>query len=150
MDLNEKALSLAFRLLYTGIELENINRHYGTDVELSNTEVHCLKVIKENPGAHITGVAKKIGVSKMAISQLVRRLEKKGLVEKAESIENRSKLELSLTLKGDLAYSEHMKLAKASRMRIREILKQYSEQELKILTSFLKQASESLQKMGEK
>ncbi|WP_276621324.1 MarR family winged helix-turn-helix transcriptional regulator [Syntrophomonas wolfei] len=96
-----------------------------------------IKSIKENEGIHVTGLADLLEVTKGAVSQIVMRLEKKGMVVKDKDDSNQSKLVLKLTPKGETAYVNHEKLHQEFDDLIREILKEASPEHIAFLTDFL-------------
>ncbi|MCF8139219.1 MAG: methyltransferase domain-containing protein, partial [Desulfotignum sp.] len=55
----------------------------------------------------VTDIARLIGVTKGAVSQTLKRIEKKGLAQKQKDPDNRSKLLVSLTALGNMAYWAH-------------------------------------------
>ena len=65
--------------------------------------------IAESQDPHIIGLAKELGVTKGAVSQIVKKLERKGTIKRNIDTNNRSKYLLELTPKGLLAYKEHIK-----------------------------------------
>ncbi len=69
-----------------------------------------IKSIKENEGIHVTGLADMLGVTKGAVSQIIMKLEHKGMVVKDTDPSNLSRLVLRLTPKGETAYLHHEKL----------------------------------------
>jgi DNA-binding MarR family transcriptional regulator len=87
---------------------ERKTRYYGTDVPIFYAEIHTLMMIVEQPGIHVVGLAEKLEVNKASASELVIKLEKKGLVEKRIGEDKRSKLAIFPTEKGLLAHKNHM------------------------------------------
>lgn len=144
MNKHKKTLLTLLDLVYAGIDLENKIRNYGTDVQLSSTEIFLIKIVQENPGCHITGAAEKTGVSKAAVSQMVQRLEHKGIMQKRVSPDNRSKYLLLLTPKGEIAHREHMRIEKDGQERILKIIQQYSTNNLDVIIDFLNKTTESI------
>ena len=148
MNKYEKTLSTLLKLVYASIELENKIRSYGTDVQLSSTEIYLMKIVQETPECHVTGAAERTGVSKAAVSQMVQRLERKGVMQKKISPENRSKYLLMLTKKGKTAHWEHMRIEKEGQERILKIIKQYNTNNLDVITDFLNKMTESINKIA--
>ena len=88
-------------------QLEKVPRSYGTDELLTSSEIHLTEIIGDNEGLSVTDLAKLLGVTKSAISQTLKRLEKKGLTTKEEDPENLSRSIVGLTSKGKAAYYAH-------------------------------------------
>lgn len=91
-------------------ELDRKTRNYGTDQLLHEAEIHMIKSIKENEGIHVTGLADILGITKGAVSQVIMKLEHKGMIVKETDPRNLSRLILRLTPVGEKAYSHHEKL----------------------------------------
>jgi DNA-binding MarR family transcriptional regulator len=84
--------------------------HFGTDSSLHQSEIHMIVQIAESNKPYIIGLANNLGITKGAVSQIVNKLEKKGMVIKNIDPDNRSKYSLKLTGKGSLAYRHHTEL----------------------------------------
>ena len=145
MDKQQQVITLLLNLIYDAIEIEQKVHNYGTDVELSSSEIYLIKIINDHSGIHVTGAAEKTGVSKAAVSQMLMRLERKGLVTKTISNENISKYVLKLTNKGKKAHKEHMHIEKQAQKNLKKITAQYQEIQLDIISSFLAQAKGTIE-----
>jgi DNA-binding MarR family transcriptional regulator len=88
-------------------KLEKIPRKFGTDGNLSSTEIHTIELVGENEGLSVTDIAKLQGVTKGAVSQTLKRLEYKGLTVKEEDPANNSRSIIGLTNKGKTAFYAH-------------------------------------------
>lgn len=118
-------------------EMEKKTQYYGTDVPIFPAEINMLGIIKQNEGIHITGLAEILGVTKGAVSQIVIKLQKKGLIKKTEDSSNISKLVITLTPKGKLADTNHEKFHEKLDFIINELLKDSTEEKKKFLQEFL-------------
>lgn len=78
----------------------NLTRDFGNGKAYSPAEVHMITRIAENPGITVTELARRGNRTKGAISQVVKRLEEKGLVEKRKNTENCSRTLLFATEEG--------------------------------------------------
>lgn len=125
-------------------EIDKKSRYYGTDTPLFSAEIHMLTIIKENEGIHVTGIADKLGVTKGAVSQIVNKLNKKGLIKKETDLHNQSKLTLSLTPKGEIAQLNHEEFHNKFDVLIKNILKDASEENIKFLKDFLNSFEDQL------
>ncbi len=81
------------------IKLVNVSR------PLFKSELHLIKAIKEHPEANVTALAEILGVTKGAVSQVIRRLEEKGMAARVGR--NRKEFVLALTREGLSAYQAH-------------------------------------------
>lgn len=91
---------LIFDFVSTYYERTNISRDYGTGETYSMTEVHMLTRIADHPGITVTELSQRGNRTKSAISQVVKRLEEKGLVEKRKAADNGSRTLLYATPSG--------------------------------------------------
>lgn len=89
-------------------EMEKQPRKYGTDEYLTSSEIHLIELIGDaDANLSVTDLAKNSRVTKGAISQHLKKLEKKGLTTKEEDPTNVSRSRVSLTSKGKAAYYSH-------------------------------------------
>lgn len=72
-----KSLHLALAL----VDLDKKTRYYGTDVPIFHSEIHVIMAIAEHPGIHVGGLADILGVTKGAVSEILKKLERKALVK---------------------------------------------------------------------
>ena len=107
-------------------------RHYGTDVPIHEAEIHMLKAIKQTGLTHVSGLAKKLGVTKGAVSQIIMKLHKKGLVTKGTDADNQSKLNV------EAAYARHEELHQQFDNMTEEELARYPEEFRNSVRTFLK------------
>lgn len=119
-------------------ESDSRARTFGTDTELYHSEIHMLQCIEENPGLHISGIARQLGVTRGAASQTVKRLEKKQMAVRCSSPENNKIILLRLTLKGQTAVRSHKDAHEKYRERIAEILAGATPEQLQFVAGFLR------------
>ena len=75
-------------------------KDYGTGEKMHTVEVHILSWIAENPGISVTDVALAWNRTKGAVSQIIRKLEEKGMVERKNPPDNKKTVCLYVTEKG--------------------------------------------------
>jgi DNA-binding MarR family transcriptional regulator len=80
---------------------------YGTGDLLYFTEIHTITTVGKNREINMTHLAEKMGVTKGAISQTIRKLESKNLVLKSNS-NNKKEFNLKLSERGQVAYKGQM------------------------------------------
>jgi len=137
------------RVMNKLFEVDKKTRSYGTDKQLYEAEIHMIKSIKENEGIHVTGLAEILGVTKGAVSQILIKLDKKGMLIKDKDINNQSRLVLKLTPKGELAYIHHEKLHQEFDDLVNGILRDASEEKKLFLKNFLKALETGIDFQGE-
>ncbi|MCC8059507.1 MAG: MarR family winged helix-turn-helix transcriptional regulator [Clostridiales bacterium] len=111
---------------------------YGTGEEYTSVEVHTLKHIADNPGITVTELARDNGKTKGAISQILKKIEAKGLVERHQSSGRDNRILLYLTDKGRILDEAHRKYDEISfgesMGQVREV---YSKEEINLTFSVL-------------
>jgi DNA-binding MarR family transcriptional regulator len=82
---------------------------FGTGVLMYRREIHTIQAIGRNPGINITTLAEYMGVTKGAVSQIIKKLNKKGLVRKNYADGNAKEVILELTDLGQIGFQNHEK-----------------------------------------
>lgn len=88
------------------------SRDYGTGDLLFHAEVHMLVAIGNHPNANASELARKLGITSGAVTQVVKKLTRKKLVEKYQRAENRKEVFFRLTPKGARAHAGHERAEK--------------------------------------
>ena len=125
------------RVVWKIMEANKKTRYYGTEEQLHEAEIHMIKSIKENEGIHVTGLAELLGVTKGAVSQIVMRLQRKGMIVKDTDPRNLSRLVLRLTPTGEIASIHHEKLHQVFDGFVNEALEGASAENTAFLKRFL-------------
>jgi DNA-binding MarR family transcriptional regulator len=95
------------RILNKFKRLESAAIKLGSDLSITHKEVHAIQAIGEIDDINITQLGNHFGFTKSAASQLVSKLEKKGLVGKKPALHSAKELRLTLTELGWQAYELH-------------------------------------------
>jgi DNA-binding MarR family transcriptional regulator len=132
------------RIVSKIFEIDKKTRYYGTAQPLYNAEIHMIKLIKENEGIHVMGLADLLGVTKGAVSHILMKLEHKEMVIKDTDPRNLSRLMLRLTAKGEMAYLQHEKLHQKYDELFEAALKKATEENKAFLKSFLNSLEEQI------
>lgn len=119
------------------VDLDKKTRYYGTDVPIFYSEIHVIMAIAEHPGIHVGGLADILGVTKGAVSEILKKLERKALVIKEIDDLNLSRYSLNLTEKGKKAHSNHMYYHSILNSMVEDELQDASEHELEFLSTFM-------------
>jgi DNA-binding MarR family transcriptional regulator len=137
-DLRKEKISYSLlRVIYKFFDIDRKTRYYGTDQPLFYSEIHVIRALKENQGIHVTGLAQKLGVTKGAVSQIIIKLEKKGLIQKEKALDNQSRLVLKLTPEGEVAQANHEKFHQKFDSLINAVLQNVSAENQDFLKDFL-------------
>ena len=133
-----------FQISEKMVRIDRTPHHFGIEEPLTRAEIHLVAAIDENPGSSVTNLARIKGVTKSAISQMLTRLEKKGLVEKRIDEQNSSRLLLSLTPKGRRASREHERVHENIYRLFVDKVGELDDQSLRFLQTFMARADEML------
>lgn len=131
------------------IDLDKKTRYFGTDVPIFHSEIHVIMAIAEHPGIHVGGLADILGVTKGAVSEILKKLERKALVIKEIDDLNLSRYSLSLTEKGKKAHNSHMHYHSILNSMVEDELVNASEQELEFLSNFLSSVINKIKNFNE-
>ena len=125
-------------------QIESSSRDYGAGVLLSRTEIHLIAAIGDNPGIGVNKLAVLKGVSDGAVSQMIRKLVQKNLVNKAISKESEAKVELTLTEKGYVYYLDHKEYHEKSNKKWGLLLDEFDDQNYEKIQNMLESANKML------
>ena len=95
------------RIINTYISLEKTPKDYGTGDKLYVSELNTIEMLGDYPGINVTEFAKKQGVTKGAVSQIISKLVKKDYVVKYKEDFNSKEVKLKLSMKGETAFHSH-------------------------------------------
>lgn len=132
-NLDEKVdflIESGIRILNKAHTLEKKPVDIGHGVFLYPSEFHVIEVVGKHPEKNLTAIASHLGVTKGAISQMVRKLEKKELVRKVSIPGNKKNIMLELTDSGQKAFEWHKSLHEFMETGIRKELEQMSDSEI--------------------
>ncbi len=112
-------------------------RRFGVDELLHASEIHMVMLIGDNPGGHGAELARIAGVTRGAVSQLIAKLEKKGLVQKIDDTENGLKKVPVLTNKGKVAYYAHERYHEEMDGDLYDYVARLTDEQLVVIENFL-------------
>lgn len=125
----QDTIALWVRMINKSHRGRQVPRDYGTGEKLHMSEVLLIDRIANNEKVTVTGLSEKLGITKAAVSQLVKKLGDRGYIDKQVSGEDQKRKYLSSTPKGDTASRNLRALENRLRNQLRE---RFSEQELLI------------------
>jgi DNA-binding MarR family transcriptional regulator len=129
-------------------QLDSQPRKFGTETDLTGSEIHLVEVIGQNEGLSVTDMAKRLGITKGAISQTLKKLEEKGLVVKEVDPTNTSRITVSLSTKGKVGYYSHLQWHEKMDGGFRDYFVHLPEDKIKFLEEFLSILEQFLKKRG--
>ena len=132
-ELSRKLLNLILRFN----EYDRKTRNFGTDTVLHLSEIHLIEFIGDHGGFCVSEIARETGVTKGAVSQTLKRLERKRFVLKPADPENRSRRVVFLTEKGRTAYAGHRKYHEQINLLVSRSLVEKTQEEIDIIYDFL-------------
>jgi DNA-binding MarR family transcriptional regulator len=88
-------------------EIDKKPRDFGTGDKLFPSEIHTIAAIGEHPSINVTDLSIEMGVTKSAISQIVKKLEAKKYVRRYKEKDNNKEVLLDLLEKGKMAFWGH-------------------------------------------
>lgn len=140
---------LCERIIHKYAQIEKMPQKYCGDLMLSQSEIHIIVTIGDQPGIGITQLAKMRGITKGAVSQMVYKLVAKGLVIKKISPDSDAAVNLFLTEKGEQAREEHRKMHESKSEMFMKLMSSISEESLISMTTFFNEFEKELDKMLE-
>ncbi|MFS0841026.1 MarR family winged helix-turn-helix transcriptional regulator [Paenibacillus sp. 1P03SA] len=117
------------RLILQLRRLERRPQTFGSAGPLTPSEIHTIEAIGTEGGILMSELAGRLEITKGAVTQLIVRLESKGLVVRSPHPEDSRGTLLSLTVKGKEAHAAHEEVHRAFYEQLRE---QLTEQEIDV------------------
>lgn len=103
-----KEIMEAFALMVEKIANSGkVPRQYNTGIDIYRSEIHIIMLIGNYTRLYVTEIARKLGVTKGAVSQILKKLENKGLIDKFTDETNHTRMLVRLTDRGQIAYRSH-------------------------------------------
>ncbi|OBR96971.1 MULTISPECIES: MarR family winged helix-turn-helix transcriptional regulator [Clostridium] len=129
-------------LVYKMINSKFLNDYSDKTKKMSMLDFRVLRVVAENPGKQIKDLLNILQIPNSTLTSVINRLEKRGIVKRVISPEDRRSFNLEITDEGKAIQEEHMKFDY-------EIAKKYLEatendQGKEFLIKFLRRLAKSL------
>ena len=131
-------VELFIRLANKYNSLEKIPVDYGVGKDLYHSERHLIDHIGNHPEKNITELAKFMGVTKGAISQTVKKLENKDIVQRYKGEGNEKEVFLKLTSIGMSVFNKHKEVNQEAILPFHEELEKYPEDKVGFLLDIFK------------
>jgi DNA-binding MarR family transcriptional regulator len=113
--------------------LEKVPSKIDSKHNLYHSERHLLDKIGDQPGVNITEFSRVVGITKGAVSQVVKKLENKGFIRRYKSSSNDKEVFLELTRAGRDIYIKHKKTNEETLKPLIEKLKKYPDDKIDFL-----------------
>ena len=88
----------------------NAPHTFKCGVTLYTAETHMIELIGENEGLSAVNLTQILGVTKDAVSQIIKKLEEKELIERTKALNEKGRLPLKLTTLGKQVFDEHREI----------------------------------------
>jgi DNA-binding MarR family transcriptional regulator len=121
------------------------HKSFGTDVDIYRSEIHVIQLIGDRKEVFISEIARLIGITKGTVSQIVNRLEAKGLAVKSVDADNNTRQMVQLTAKGMAAYEAHADYHLREHQEMERFLASLSAENREVLGRFLSLAYEMIE-----
>lgn len=141
---------LCERIILKYAQIEKLPQKYCGNLVHSQSEIHIIVIIGDQPGIGITQLAKMRGITKGAVSQMIYKLVAKELVIKKVSPDSDAAVNLFLTEKGEQVRTEHRKMHETRSEMFQKLMSSIPEENLLSMTEFLKELEKELNKEIEK
>lgn len=131
-------------IMHLSRQLDQTPRKFGTDELMSHSEIHLIEIIGDNEGLSVTDIAKRLHITKGAVSQSLKRLEHKGFTAKKTDPRNLSRTIVLLTNKGSTAFWAHKYWHETMDGGFAAYMADLSRKEFKIIIRFLERVEDFL------
>ena len=105
---HKNIISAVLKLANLINEFDKVPRKFGTDKSLYSSEIHTIAAIGDNSECNVTQLSKILGIKKPSVSEILKKLETKNIIEKNKKPENKKEIYLTLKEQGETAYREHL------------------------------------------
>jgi len=122
-----------------------MSKSFDTDVDIYRSEIHIIQLIGDQFSLYVSEISKRIGVTKGTVSQIVKRLEAKGLAKKSVDAENQTRQQVQLTEKGRIAYKAHCRFHEEKHVDMETFLRSLDAEKLGVIQEFLTHAHEMIE-----
>jgi DNA-binding MarR family transcriptional regulator len=123
---------------------------YGVDFPLHHAEVHLLEAINALEGANVGELARYLGMTSGAISQVTKKLLDKGLIEAYRKPGNRKEVFSRLTALGEQVREGHQKHHENMVSVLHEFMAHLNKKETQMILDFLDAVSQGMERVIDK
>jgi len=113
-------------------------------VELYPSEIHMMLEIRDGELVNATKAADQFGITKGAVSQTLKRLEKKGILIKNKDPYHKNELSVTLTTMGKRAYGAVQGVRDGIMGKFQRVLDDFTEPDQAVIARFLSDLNDTL------
>lgn len=137
IDKYKKLIEVFMRAINNYMILEKRPQKYGTNELFHKLEIHTIYKIGETPGINVTELAKWHGISKSAVSQVVKKLERRKFIFRYKAPDNSKEVLFKLTRKGEKAFEGHIRYHEEIDAPLISKIQEMSEEKIQILEEII-------------
>jgi len=119
------------------LAIASVPKDYGTGTLFSRLDIHIIDSIGSEPGINVTALAVKHGITKSAVSQVVRSLEERKLIARYKSPSNQKEVLFHLLEQGKTAFDAHRKFHQTMEASTVQKLSAFSREEMDTVAKFI-------------
>jgi DNA-binding MarR family transcriptional regulator len=108
-------------------------KNFGTDGLLYQSEIHFIDAIGKDKTVMALELARKLNITKGAVTQVSKKLLEKGYIKKLRKDGNKKEIYFELTEKGIVAYDNHLEFHGDINNKIIEYLKKLNKDQLEAI-----------------
>lgn len=123
----EELCDIFLQVVNKFIAMDKLPQPYDSDALLHLSEIHIIDAIGKNENINITNLAKLQGITRGAVSQMIKKLVRKGVVMKSISPETENEVVLTLTRKGRDVFEKHRQYHAELNQKIADLLSEAPE-----------------------
>jgi DNA-binding MarR family transcriptional regulator len=154
MKSSREVMALFLRVVNKYHALEKLPQQHGARGSLHHSERHMLDTIALRPELNITEHAAALGVTKGAISQVVKKLESKGFLRRIKKVSNDKAVYLELSQQGKEVVEKRKRINEETLRPLAQELRKHSENQVEFLISMFewieRHLAESRQRMEDR
>ena len=117
---------------------------YSLQESLYRSEIHVIWLLGTEPGLYGLKLAQKIGITKSAASQVLSKLEKRGMISSHVASDKLTKRTYSLTEEGWKVFHFHEKIHNDFERRFNNLLRRYTPEQRRFLKQFVQDLNDNL------
>lgn len=129
--------------------LEHLDIDFVPDVKISHPEVHLLEVMLDNPYKKVSQLAEIYGVTKGAVSQQIKKLEKRDLIRRVKHNDNCKEVFIELTEVAKQAVAKHRELEVTVLENLGLIFSDITPEQATFVSQIMKSITEGIEKVEE-
>ena len=140
MDINnlQNLIEQFMRITNKINELHTYHINFNGTLQLAIGEIHLIECIGKHQGANVTEISNILGNTRGAVSQMAKKLEKKGLIVKTKRGDNNKEIILQLSKEGDEIFLEHEKFHESLYKDILSTLDSSSDENIEFVENIFK------------